>query len=80
MCILGIVQLFVTFHVSTAKIHTWYIHAGEHNNTRISSFLPGSTYHVVVVVTLTHSHYTMQSVVEGQAPITLDRNKHLGEK
>ena len=35
-------------------------------------------YHIVVVLTLTHN--TMQSVVAGQAPITLEWKKYLGKK
>ena len=34
----------------------------------------------IVVLTLTHRHNTMQSVVAGQAPITLERKKYLGSK
>ena len=34
---------------------------------------------VVVVLTLTHHHNTMQSVVAGQAPITLEWKKYLGK-
>ena len=33
----------------------------------------------VVVLTLTHRHYTMQSMVAGQAPITLEWEKYLGK-
>ena len=35
---------------------------------------------VVVVLTLTHCHNTMQSVVAGQAPITMEWKKYLGSK
>ena len=35
---------------------------------------------VVVVLTFTHRHYTMQSVVVGQAPITPEWKKYLGRK
>ena len=35
---------------------------------------------VVVVVVLTSTHNTMQSVVAGQAPITLEWKKYLGSK
>ena len=34
----------------------------------------------VVVLTLTHRHNTMQSVVTGQAPTTLEWKKYLGSK
>ena len=34
----------------------------------------------VVVITLTHRHNTMQSVVAGQAPTTLEWKKYLGSK
>ena len=34
----------------------------------------------VVVLTLTHRHYTKQSVVAGQAQLTLEWKKYLGSK
>ena len=41
--------------------------------------IPGTVYIVAVVLTLTHPHNTMQSVVAGQAPITLEWKKCLGK-
>ena len=35
---------------------------------------------VVVVLILTHRHDTMQSVIAGQAPTTLEWKKYLGSK
>ena len=43
------------------------------------SFLEERTASIVVVLTLTHRHNTMQSVVAGKAPITLEWEKYLGK-
>ena len=40
---------------------------------------PGAVLVVVVVLTLTQRHNTVQSVVAGHAPITLEWKKYLGE-
>ena len=44
-----------------------FLGAGENVENKICT-----DYVVVVVLTLTHRHNTMQSVVAGQAPITLE--------